>query len=618
VLAFKLQTRTLTKFAKTSSPMQITTLDDLCNILGQNFVIFCGSAVSGAFVPMVQPALLEFFQELAILLHDGNHYERTIAEYARLFLNKEHKYYALLKQTKFEEFIQRLENTLGEEHVKSFLTALYYCEQDQFNANHDAISFLLQKHIAIACFTTNFDNAIERASGLLPYVRPAHPNRLDNEISLIKLHGDVVSRTYVATTYSLYTAETDKHYEYLESLVANATVLVTGYSGMGDIDIAPHLSNAATAGTRLIWTVWDQSPPSFASFSVKYDLQSQSPDDNWLLGLAYYYGWRHKSNHNGPDWKERLRRWLSTVPLDLVRDMVAQMFYGVAGWPTLHLDYMGEWENEKRAVLPDVIPELGRAHAFLGVADYISAERTLNQASVADEYKLSFNTWKGFIQWRLGYCAEALSTLRPVAEKPLPRDSLREARAIAEGSRFYLETARDMLRRSKNTGAAESFYQKWFLKAVIEKLKQPQINIRSKLLSELVTYDIDYLRGKSVNIEQLYRLFDRCLSLQLWDAAEAVARVLVTVEYTTGIEAFRKIDNKFLENRFKWYQHNWHPLRKRLAARIYSATKCSFLFDLLDGSSYLIKLSAKWIGYISKRRINKWYAAYMKKEIVCQ
>lgn len=291
-------------------------------------------------MPMVQPALLEFFRELAILLHNGNYYEQTIAEYARLIINKGHKYYAILKQTKFEEFIQRLENTLGEEHVKSFLTALYECEQNQFTANHDAISFLLRKHIAIACFTTNFDNAIERASGFLPYVHPCHPNRLDNEISLLKLHGDVVSRTYVATTYSLYTAETDKHYEYLESLLANSTVLVTGYSGMGDIDIAPHLSKAATKGARLIWTVWDQPPPSFASFSVKYDLQSQRPDDNWLLGLAHYYGWRHKSNHNGPDWKERLRIWFSTVPLDLVRDMVAQMFYGVAGWPILHLDHI--------------------------------------------------------------------------------------------------------------------------------------------------------------------------------------------------------------------------------------------------------------------------------------
>lgn len=266
-------------------------------------------------------------------------------------------------------------------------------------------------------------------------------------------------------------------------------------------------------------------------------------------------------------------------------------------------------------MLPDVIPELGRAHAFLGVADNTSTERTLNQARVADKHKLSLDTWKGFTQWRLGNCAEALSTLRPVAEKPHPSDNSYEARVIAEGSRFYLETARDMLRRCKNTHEAESFYQKWFLKAVIEKLKQPQVNIRSKLLSELVTYEIDYLRGKSVNIEQLCKLFDRCLYLQLWDAAEAVARVLVTVDYATGIEAFRKIDYKFSENRFKWYQHNWHPLRKRLAAKIYSATKCSFLFDLLDGPSYLVKLAAKWVEYTSKRRINKWYAAYMKKKL---
>jgi SIR2-like protein len=232
---------------------------------------------------MVQPALLEFFRELAILLHDGNHYEQTIAEYARLLINKEHKYYAILKQTQFEEFIQRLEITLGEEHVKSFLTALYECEQNQFTANHDAISFLLRKHIAIACFTTNFDNAIERASGFLPYVHPCHPSRLDNEISLLKLHGDLVSRTYVATTYSLYTAETDKHYEYIESLLANATVFVTGYSGMGDIDIAPHLGKAATAGARLIWTVWDQPPPSFASFSVKYDRRDPMTIGCWGL-----------------------------------------------------------------------------------------------------------------------------------------------------------------------------------------------------------------------------------------------------------------------------------------------------------------------------------------------
>jgi hypothetical protein len=433
--------------------MQIATLDHLCNVLGRDFVIFCGSAVSGSFVPMVQPALLAFFEELAKRLHNGNYYERTIAHYARFLTDGEHKYYAILKQTKFEEFIQRLESTLGEkQHVESFLTALYEFGKNQFAENHDAISFLLRNDIAISCFTTNFDNAVEQTSdplGIMVYAYPSHPSRLDDRKNLIKLHGDVTSGTFVATTSGLYTAEVDKYYEYIESLLANKTVLVTGYSGIGDIDIAPHLRRAANSGARLIWSVWDQPPPSFASYSVRYDLRSQDPGKNWLLGVAYHYGWRKKNNYSGPDWRKRLQKWFDTVARDLVRDMVAQVFYGTAGWPILHLDHIGSWQGERRAVLPEVIPELGRAHAFLGVADYISAERILNQVKIADTHKLSRDTWKGFTQWRLGKHLEAIDTLKPVAESPLPYGDSHQARVIAEGSRFYVEIAADMLRKCK-------------------------------------------------------------------------------------------------------------------------------------------------------------------------
>src|ERR1044072_326674 len=170
---------------KYSSPTQIQTLEELRIALGENFLIFCGSAVSGPrrvnskerkFLPMVQNVIEEFFCDLSSILQNGNYFEQTISAYADSLING--KYARLRWRTKFEDFILRLESIIGPSYVESFLRALFQCDKGQFAANHAAIAYLLRQRIAIGCLTTNFDNAIERAwPELRIYVdHPDNPN----------------------------------------------------------------------------------------------------------------------------------------------------------------------------------------------------------------------------------------------------------------------------------------------------------------------------------------------------------------------------------------------------------------------------------------------------------
>jgi hypothetical protein len=260
-------------------------------------------------------------------------------------------------KAKFERFLGQLEKTLGsEDPVKSFLRDLFLCEADQFTHNHSAIATLLDERKAVSCLTTNYDNAIEKAFPDVEDYKFVHPKYSDiasfeTNPCLLKLHGDVVLGTYIATLNRLLSAEEAREHEYLRTLLKDRAVLVIGYSGYGDIDIAPHLHYLAENGdTKFVWATYkDGDQPNFANYYFVTDLSKTDPDQNWLLHLADYYGHRRASGSNSPNWKKRVETWFAGVNYELLSDMVRRLLQGEVGWPLLHLHHVTQWWSEHNA-----------------------------------------------------------------------------------------------------------------------------------------------------------------------------------------------------------------------------------------------------------------------------
>jgi hypothetical protein len=222
----------------------ISTVDELASALGDTFVIFCGSAISGILapqVPMVYDMEEELLWRMARELERGSKTDRLISRYTLDLAQKEGRHRRLLNRTKFEMFVWRLKRILGKDKVDELLSILYACQSEEYGPNHAAIGFLLDKRKCLTCLTTNFDNSIELSlSGLIVIDKGVKPSPIPDK-SLFKLHGDALSKTCTATSPELTEGKLRNDYHYLQALLSGKKILVLGYSGVGDIDIAPHL-----------------------------------------------------------------------------------------------------------------------------------------------------------------------------------------------------------------------------------------------------------------------------------------------------------------------------------------------------------------------------------------
>lgn len=602
----------------TRHPVQVTSVDQLRDLLGDEFILFCGSAVSGpwpgrpsgeTFLPMVGDVTSEFFKILAEILEGGDYYERVAAGYARLLAAG--KYEHIRRGTKFEEFVFRLEERLGATLVKSFLRALFLCDEGQYTANHSAIAYLLREGKAAACLTTNFDNAVEQA---LPALRTCvDPEPLSACVGgplLLKLHGDVVRGTYVATTRALYSAEEEGRFGYIESLLAGKAVLVAGYSGAGDIDIAPHFRRVR--GAKLVWTVYSGAPPDMATHFARYSLGSDDPADNWLLGLATGYGWTGSGGARSPDWKARLRRWFEDAPRELLPKTVEDVLAWKASWSVIHMTQVRGWVKDDAGIRRSAEDYWDEGHAHLQTANYLPAKESFDRAGAALRNQPRLVRWKGFTEWRLGRLREAINTLAPVALKPPPDSPHRQY--VAECMRTYLEAGRDLIRGAKGS-KRESLFGELSLGRVMDNLSTlRQDSTESELWTKATIMEIKFLMGQGVRVEELEDIYAKCRDLQLLTAAQTAACVLVTIDYAAGREAIREISGMLSQS-----MDNPHGRRKAFTALLYARlpVKLPIIFALLDGQlaawpwTRLIKL-------IYERKLRAWRKAYNSGRVMCE
>lgn len=542
----------------------ITSVDELSEILGDSFVLFLGSAVSGKMepcLPMVHQIRNEVLKLLSSPSGNDNYHDKLVKKYAKSLVSGIHK--NLGEETKFEEFLWFLEYLADRKKLDDLLYRLFVCSSEECGPNQAAVATLLNSHRCIACFTTNFDNTIElKCPTIRPYIYPKYPTELPKRGEspiLVKLHGDAKSKSCVAFSPQLYQDARARAHANLPRLLNGYKVLVLGYSGLGDIDIAPYLMKTKAT---FVWTGRDleklQRDVPWASYYAKCDLSSNNEVDkiaehrNLLIDLALML--TEEDSHTGKftpgvrhPWEKGLLEWCKTSEVNLEL-LLEKFFQWRNALPILHMQYTKN--NE-----PNRTPKQLREYGSL-----CNQIRVYNSARAIFSYGLTFKNLDaedqidlrqgfGFSLWRLGQ----LDRARSVLSEALNIYSTSDLKLKSDVCRLYLEVSRDILRFTPDQAMRKSLYQEWNLERTLKILEPlPKSSPQNALLSELVKYDIMELIGSTVSFETIKLLYDECVNSRYQAAASACAEVLIRMSFWKGLACLRD-STKTLRNIGMWH-----------------------------------------------------------------
>ena len=514
-----------------------------------------------------------------------------------------------------------------------FIRSSFLLGNSQYTHNHRAISTLLATDQAKACLTTNYDNALENA--LLGvdcenYSHPKHPG-LSTFLAkrcLLKLHGDSANPT-VATLSDMFEAEYSNQHNYLETLLAGKTILVVGYSGFGDIDISPQLSNlASNYNCKFIWMNKRKNNeiiPNYASACVGSDLSSMG-DENYLLRLAKRYGYKDNSSEEFPSWESNLDIWIQTQkPAHLNRILIAEMIEARLGWPIFHIYHVSKWTNNWKSLVKDKreLLEL-KILASHNTPTYVTAIKALSRykelLTKTDKAKIAEVTFrKGFIEWRMGNHLSALDLLQGfVKDKrfyPPAHANLQVRKVVVRGLRIYLEVAADRMSFDLPQNCRYQFAKnyeledvgKQLLAAYDKNLSNERIDF---FLSKIAVMNVSYLLNSKVIKEDVIDIYSQTKAIQQWMVAAYAARLLAYISpaqsITRLVESFRQLRLQGLMN---------HAI-KNIGPLLYACFRVKVLIRIplileKDGFPFA-KVKIQVMEFIYRARFRRWRHAYVK------
>lgn len=545
----------------------ITSVDELSEILGDNFVLFLGSAVSGKMepcLPMVDDIRNGVLEGLVSNLSIDNYHDKLVEKYEKSLVSISGIHKNLGKETKFEEFLWFLEVLADRKKLDDLLYRLFVCSPEECGPNQAAVANLLNSHRCIACFTTNFDNTIEL---VYPAIRNSMyinnypielPKRGESPI-LVKLHGDAESKSCVALSPQLYKDARAQAHANLPRLLNGYKVLVLGYSGLGDIDIAPYLMKT---NATFIWTDRDleklQRDVPWASYYAECDLSSNNEGDkiaehrNLLINLALRLAGEDSHNAKFPqgdrhEWEKELLKWCKTSEVNLEL-LLEKFFQWRNALPILHMQYTKNSETDRT---PKQLREYGwlcnQIRVYKSARAIFSSGLTFKNLDAEDQIDLRQGF--GFSLWRLGQPARARSILLEALNISTSNLELK-----SDVYRVYLEVSRDILRFTPDQAKRKSLYQEWNLERALQVLEQtsPKSSPENALLSDLVKYDIMELIGSTVPFEKIKSLYDECVNSRYQAAASACAEVLIRMSFGKGLHCLRD-STKTLQNIGMWH-----------------------------------------------------------------
>src|SRR5258706_5012262 len=535
-----------------ASQQVITSVDELKSLLGDHFVILFGSAISGVMepkLPMIYDVMDTFLEQASARLYAGSYQEKVIAGYARELVRGYHK--PLLRQTKFENFIFDLQAAIGKDQVDDLFVHVFSCSGKQYNNNHSALAFLLRKRNCLAALTTNFDNQVELClPGLKTYIYPKRPQHIPaarNRPIYVKLHGDAPTRTYVATSPQLSQARSIDTYAFIEDLLRDQVVLVLGYSGTGDIDIAPHLGKTEKL---LIWG--DLTPgitktghPNQTNLLCDLSLSDLGREKdgrrNLWLELAASYGWKPPAISTLKEkmiWADQIVDRTQQLPLDKLRQFITEFMSWRTSWPHVHIAYLGLQENESYQ------NRLEYALSTVQVAAYNSSEKLLKSLLLMEPSSLrsylSTIQLLAFTYWGKRRYEMALSTsfqILKIYEQLLndwhakPGEDIK--RLITGVAREYLETLLEVVNNERDKAKRIAIVQSSRAEFVLEILRKLEFE-NGFYLNRIAIMETRYWLGIKVSTEETEEFFDQCMAMQEWEAAALTAQFMLTLSYEKG------------------------------------------------------------------------------------
>jgi len=536
----------------TANQQVITSVDELKSRLGDHFVILFGSAVSGVMepkLPMIYDVMDTFLEQASARLYAGSYQEKVVAGYARELVRGYHK--PLLRQTKFENFIFDLQASVGKDQVDDLFVRVFSCTGKQYNNNHSALAFLLRKRNCLAALTTNFDNQVELClPNLKTYIYPKRPKHIPaarNRPIYIKLHGDAPTRTYVATSPQLSQARSIDTYAFIEDLLLDQVVLVLGYSGTGDIDIAPHLGRVEKL---LIWgdyTVDTTKAGHPNRINLLCDLSLSDPGRekdgrrNVLLDLATSYGWKPPATSTLKEkmmWEDHIVAWTQKLPLHNLRKFITSFMSWRTSWPHVHIAYLGLQENESYE------NKLEYALSTVQVAAYNSSERLLKSLLLVEPSSLhsylstiqllSFTYWgKRHYQMALSTSLQILNIYEQLINdwNAQPGEDIKKL--ITGVAREYLETLLEVVNNERKNEKRIVIVRNSRAEYVLEILRKLEFET-GFYLNRIAIMETRHWLGIKVSLEETEEFFDQCMAMQEWAAAALTAQFMLTLSYEKG------------------------------------------------------------------------------------
>lgn len=536
----------------------ITSAADLSAKLGEDFVLFVGSAISGFAPPRLPMGDAVKYGIVGLLpskLSSGIYSDQLYSKYAEQLVIENGSYRNLLKSTKFEEFLWLVSKASSREALDDLLDKLYTCDRKQYGPNHIAIASLLRSERCKACFTTNFDNAIELACqdiglGLDKYVEPGKypttlPRRGEKPL-LIKMHGSAPEKNCVAQSTMLLAAQSEETHGSLKDLLAGQRVLVLGYSGLGDIDISPHLN---TTEATFFWAN-HQHPkpgelPGWADYLILLDLAYPPPSSlsNLLLELANtdVSQGRVFINHEGAG--SILKEWMKRTNLN-AKLLVRSLYEWRRTDPILHL------YHEESAEGGQVIRFRRYGWACIQRRAYRTAFEVFNRALKSEgltiEDELHLIQGQGFALWRMGRWEESRAVLESlinrVAQKLAIKSDLKGQPMkdlLSDIYRNYLEVSRDLLQIMPPKKRLQKATQ-WKLDDAFHCLDRlPHSSPQNQILATLVERHIDWLLDKKVTVTEIKTLCETCLNSTYPTTAWAVVSLLLQMSIREGWKFYR-------------------------------------------------------------------------------
>ena len=577
---------------------ELTSVSQLRSELKKPIIIFCGSAVSGGindrkgnpqtFLPMTRAVIQTLFHEIS-RLPSQNYFESVLHNYAAEMINGKYQFNTF--NLKFEDFIWRIEKARNKNQVRKLLYSLYFCNRDQFLPNHIAISKLLKDNFSNLCVTTNFDNVIENINPkLIKIVQDEGTTltKIPTRNTILKLHGDVAEGKYITTTPELLNAEQLDRFSYLYELFENSNILVSGYSGLGDIDISPHFREAKKYGTRFIWLIRNDSEPNefiqdVADYYFKTNLFSSNRDENCLLDLAEIDNYFVKYPLNFPNWQSKLSEWIqeNKEPYKILK-IIDECLEGIVGWAKYHIYTVGGYQKYsiKKKNMNYGEDEIYLADRCLKIGTYWVGLFTLGKLDPSHIWSkrnyFQYIYIKGFCYWRLMRIADSLKVLDYFASTP---QKSRILPIFENGFKTYLEVVRDQLQFLPSQQERRKFYNENEISKKIRRLKRILVrsqNNSSQILSLVAINDIRRLIGEKIPIADYNELFERAISLNDWSVAENVALSILKIDRNDGELKLLKVDANSNIGRY------WHSKKARFLARH-------------DYFPYYIKVSIRWL-----------------------